>query len=63
VYDSRAFCFKSLYSRERLVDCEWLMKYLVMPAMNGFHGQGAALNVFVISSFRKQVELEIKVMK
>ena len=40
-----------------------LMKDLMIPAKNGFHGQGAALNVFAISSFQKQVKLEITVMK
>jgi hypothetical protein len=29
-----------------------LMEALMMPAMNGFHVQGATLNVFTISSFQ-----------
>jgi hypothetical protein len=57
------FASKACVPGNGLLTVNGSMKDLMMPAMNGLHGQGAALNVFAISSFQKQVRLEITAMK
>jgi hypothetical protein len=57
------FVSKACIPGKGLLTVNGSMKDLMMPAMSGLHRQGAALNVFAISSFQKQVRLENTAMK